>query len=104
MVAGLIKEETRQAMDGIPGVANMPVLGALFRSREFQNDETELVVIVTPYLVEPTDPNKLRAPDDGYVTPRDARAMLFGKLNEVYGVEGNSAGNAGPNGAGFIVD
>ena len=104
VVAGLIKEETRQAMDGIPGVANMSVLGALFRSREFQNDETELVVIVTPYLVEPTDPNKLRAPDDGYVTPRDARAMLFGKLNEVYGVEGNSAGNAGPNGAGFIVD
>ena len=104
VIAGLIKEETRQAMDGIPGVKDMPVLGALFRSREFQNDETELVVIVTPYLVEPTDPNKLRAPDDGYVTPRDARAILFGKLNEVYGVEGNSASSNGASGAGFIVD
>ena len=104
VVAGLIKEETRQAMDSIPGVGNMPILGALFRSREFQNDETELVVIVTPYLVEPTDPNKLRAPDDGYVTPRDARAMLFGKLNEVYGVEGHTAKPTGPVGAGFIVD
>ena len=104
VIAGLIQEQTRQAMDGIPGAANIPVLGALFRSREFENLETELVVVVTPYLVEPTDPNKLREPDDGYVTPRNARTIFFGKLNEVYGVEGNSASDAGPSGAGFIID
>ena len=104
VVAGLIQESTAQAVDGIPGAKDLPVLGALFRSREFQNDETELVIIVTPYLVEPTDPNKLRSPDDGYVTPRDARTILFGKLNEVYGVRGNDASDRGPNGAGFIID
>ncbi len=105
VVAGLIQEQTRQAMDAIPGAGDIPVLGALFRSREFINDETELVIIVTPYLVDPTDPNRLREPDDGYVTPRDGKTILFGKLNEVYGVEGNSAG-AGEmhSGAGFIID
>ena len=64
------------------------VLGALFRSRDFQNDETELVVIVTPYLVDPTDPQGFRDPDRGYVTATDARTMLFG--NETVGRMGSS--------------
>lgn len=105
VIAGLIQEQTRQAMDAVPGVGDLPVLGALFRSREFINNETELVVIVTPYLVDPTDPNNLRAPDDGYLTPKDAKAILFGRLNEVYGVEGADVDpNNAPRGAGFIFD
>jgi pilus assembly protein CpaC len=90
----------------VPGVKDMPVLGALFRSRDFQNSETELVVIVTPYLVEPTDPQNLRDPDRGMVTARDSRTIFFGKLNEVYAVPGSGVEKtAAPKGSsGFIFD
>ena len=106
VIAGLIQEQTKQSLDGIPGAKDMPVLGALFRSRDFQNDETELVVIVTPYLVDPTDPQHLRDPDRGYVTARDARTIFFGKMNQVYAVPGSTADKtAAPKGAaGFIID
>ncbi len=106
VIAGLIQEQTKQNLDGVPGAKDIPVLGALFRSRDFQNDETELVVIVTPYLVDPTDPQGFRDPDRGYVTARDARTILFGKLNDVYAVPGSSSGNTpAPKGAsGFIID
>jgi pilus assembly protein CpaC len=106
VIAGLIQESTRQSLDGIPGAKDIPVLGALFRSRDFINDETELVVIVTPYLVDPTDPQGFRDPDRGYVTPRDLRTVFFGKLNEVYAVPGSAAGKtAAPKGSsGFIFD
>jgi pilus assembly protein CpaC len=106
VIAGLIQEQTKQSLDGIPGAKDIPVLGALFRSRDFQNDETELVVIVTPYLVDPTDPQRLRDPDRGYVTARDARTVFFGKLNQVYAVPGSAADKAAaPKGAaGFIID
>jgi pilus assembly protein CpaC len=106
VIAGLIQETTRQNLDGIPGAKDIPVLGALFRSRDFQNEETELVVIVTPYLVDPTDPQGFRDPDRGYVTATDARTMLFGKLNDVYAVPGSGAAKAPPPGgaSGFIID
>jgi len=106
VIAGLIQETTRQNLDGIPGVKDIPVLGALFRSRDFQNEETELVVIVTPYLVDPTDPQGFRDPDRGYVTATDARTVLFGKLNDVYAVPGSGAAKASPPGgaSGFIID
>ncbi|HEY7800762.1 MAG TPA: type II and III secretion system protein family protein, partial [Hyphomonadaceae bacterium] len=106
VIAGLIQESTRQSLDGIPGAKDIPVLGALFRSRDFINDETELVVIVTPYLVDPTDPQGFRDPDRGYATPRDLRTVFFGKLNEVYAVPGSAAGKtAAPKGSsGFIFD
>ncbi len=106
VIAGLIQEQTKQSLDGMPGAKDIPVLGALFRSRDFQNDETELVVIVTPYLVDPTDPQNLRNPDSGYVTSRDARTIFFGKLNEVYGVKGGTAGKTPPpqGSSGFIFD
>lgn len=106
VIAGLIQEQTKQSLDGIPGAKDLPVLGALFRSRDFQNDETELVVIVTPYLVDPTDPQRLRDPDRGYVTARDGRTIFFGKLNQVYAVPGSAIDKAAaPKGAaGFIID
>jgi pilus assembly protein CpaC len=106
VIAGLIQEQTKQSLDAVPGVKDMPVLGALFRSRDFQNSETELVVIVTPYLVEPTDPQNLRDPDRGMVTARDSRTILFGKLNDVYAVPGSGVEKtAAPKGSsGFIFD
>ena len=106
VIAGLIQEQTRQTLDGVPGAKDIPVLGALFRSRDFQNDETELVVIVTPYLVDPTDPQNLRDPDRGFVTARDTRTILFGKLNEVYASPGSTASKSPPpkGASGFIFD
>jgi pilus assembly protein CpaC len=106
VIAGLIQETTRQSLDSVPGIKDVPVLGALFRSRDFQNDETELVVIVTPYLVDPTDPQGFRDPDRGYVTATDSRTILFGKLNDVYAVPGSGIDKVpAPKGAsGFIID
>jgi len=85
MIAGLIESGSSQSIDNIPGLKNVPVLGALFRSRDFLNEETELVIIVTPYLVDPTAQNNLRTPDKGFANPSDAKAFFFGKLNRLYG-------------------
>ncbi len=106
VIAGMIQEQSKQTLDGVPGLKDAPVLGALFRSRDFQNDETELVVIVTPYLVDPTDPQNLRDPDRGFVSARDARTVFFGKLNQVYAVPGSAPDKvSAPKGAsGFIFD
>jgi pilus assembly protein CpaC len=63
---------------------NLPVLGALFNSRDYQEGETELVVIVTPYLVNPTSPANLQTPADGFQVANDAQTVLLGRLNKVY--------------------
>ncbi len=84
VMAGLIQERTRHALGGLPGVMNTPVLGSLFRSRDFINNETELVVIVTPYLVRPTSPENLRTPGDGFRNPSEGESLLEGRLNSLY--------------------
>lgn len=105
VIAGLISDTTRQSIEGYPGVKNLPVLGALFRSRDFIKAETELVVIVTPYMVDPTARHKLARPDDGFAVASDAQANLLGRLNRVYGRQpkempaGQYTGNIG-----FIVE
>jgi pilus assembly protein CpaC len=83
-VAGLMSHTSRQQLDGFPGLKDMPILGALFRSRDFQNNETELVVMVTAYLVTPTTEAKLAAPTDGFLPPTDPETILLGRLNETY--------------------
>ncbi|NBB65226.1 BON domain-containing protein [Pseudomonas sp. ODNR1LW] len=85
MIAGLLQESTRQTVDSLPGVTNLPVLGALFRSRDFVNGETELVVIVEPYIVTPTSPDRMQTPADGLQIANDAQTMLFGQLSQKYG-------------------
>jgi len=83
-IAGLMQHTTKQQIDAFPGVKDLPVLGALFRSRDFQNSETELVVMVTPYLVNPVAEAALATPTDGFITPTDPETLLLGKLNTVY--------------------
>jgi pilus assembly protein CpaC len=83
-VAGLMQHTTKQVIDGFPALKDMPVLGALFRSRDFQNDETELVVLVSAYLVEPTTESAFSAPTDGFMPPTDPETLLLGRLNAVY--------------------
>jgi pilus assembly protein CpaC len=83
-VAGLMQHNTKQVIDGFPGVKDLPVLGALFRSRDFADDQTELVVVVSAYLVEPTTETAFAAPTDGFVAPSDPETLLLGRLNATY--------------------
>ncbi|HWE47850.1 MAG TPA: type II and III secretion system protein family protein [Caulobacteraceae bacterium] len=102
MIAGLLKEQTKQNIDGVPGMSELPVLGSLFRSRDYLAGETELVVIVEPYLVKPTSPDKLQTPVDGLQMANDLETDFLGKLNKVYGAgkgpapRGADAAPAGP--------
>lgn len=88
VIAGLIREESRQSTDGIPGAKDIPGFGALFRNRDDLNTQTELVVMVTPYLVDPTHPDKLQTPLDGFVPGNDLDNILLGKMNKIYAANG----------------
>lgn len=104
VMAGLLQQSMRQNIDGIPGLKNIPILGALFQSRDFQLGETELVVIVTPYLVEATSPTELAAPTDGFAPPSDAETVLLSRLNATYGGRGQTEAKGQLKGPiGFIV-
>ena len=85
MIAGLIESTSSQTIDQVPGLRNLPVLGALFRSRDFLNEQTELVIIVTPYLVEPGAPSDFKTPDEGFAAASDAKTFFLGELNRKYG-------------------
>ncbi len=85
VLGGLLDDSVRQTIGKMPGLGDLPILGPLFRSRDFQRNETELVIIVTPYLVKPVAASALATPDQGYMTSSDARANLLGDLNRVYG-------------------
>jgi pilus assembly protein CpaC len=88
MTAGLIQQASRQVINGFPGLMNLPVLGALFRSRDYQRQETELVIIVTPIIAKPMSPNETARPDDGYADAHDGQTILLGRLHKIYGVAG----------------
>jgi pilus assembly protein CpaC len=88
MIAGLIKEETRRSLSGLPALNKLPILGTLFSSKDFLRSETELVIIVTPYLVRPVSPQKLKRPDDNLVMANDAEAYFLGRLTKIYGSAG----------------
>ena len=85
VMAGLLSDQSKQAMSGYPGLKNLPVLGTLFRSRDFLKNETELVVLVTPYVVKPVARSDLAQPDDGFGWASDVNADLIGQMNRVYG-------------------
>ena len=87
VMAGLLEESTRSNIDGVPGAKDLPVLGQLFRSRDFQNSETELVVIVTPYLVGAVNEKQLAKPTDGFAPASDVETALIGRLNATYGID-----------------
>ncbi|MEO0498226.1 MAG: type II and III secretion system protein family protein [Pseudomonadota bacterium] len=85
MIAGLVQDSIRQAVTKIPGLGNLPILGTLFRSRDFQRDETELVIIVTPYLVRPVANHQLQRPDNNFQATSDINANFLGRVSKVYG-------------------
>lgn len=105
VMAGLLSDTMRQNIDGVPGVKDVPVLGHIFRSRDYQKNETELVVIVTPYLVDPTSRKNLALPTDGFAPASDMDTILMGRLNATYGARGSEPGDKSLQGpVGFVVD
>jgi pilus assembly protein CpaC len=104
-MAGLIQDQTKQAMNGLPGLSQLPVLGALFRSRDFVNNQTELMVLVTPYIVRAVAQKDLSRPDDGFANASDPQADLLGSINRIYGVPGRVEPAQNYRGTyGFITD
>lgn len=83
MIAGLLQTKYKHTIDSLPGLTSLPILGALFRSRDFLNDETEMVVMVTPYIVSPTDPDRMQTPADNLQAPNDMNSVFMGQLNKV---------------------
>ena len=91
VLGGMLQNSVRQSIGKFPGLGDLPILGPLFRSRDFQRNETELVIIITPYLVKPTAPSALARPDAGFFAAGDAQANFLGDINRVYGAEGAKA-------------
>jgi pilus assembly protein CpaC len=106
-LAGMIQEQTKQQINGLPGLMQIPILGALFKSRDYINHQSELMVLVTPYVVRAVAQNQLSRPDDGFADPSDPASVLLGRLNRIYGA---AAGKVEPAHAsyrgkyGFILD
>jgi pilus assembly protein CpaC len=103
-IAGLMQHTTKQVLDQFPGLGSMPVLGALFRSRDFQNNETELVVIASAYLVDPTHESRLAAPTDGFIPATDLEQDALAKMNVLYANDPHGLKSAADGKAGFIVE
>jgi pilus assembly protein CpaC len=105
-VAGLLQNDTTLAQNQLPWVGNVPVLGALFKSSSYQKNETELVVIVTPRLVQPDTPGQVAAsPLDRTMPPSDAQFFLHGKLEVTPEMIQGFQSGTGANGPfGYIID
>jgi pilus assembly protein CpaC len=104
-MAGLIAEQTKQAINGLPGLSQLPVLGTLFRSRDYVNNQTELMILVTPYVVRAVAQKDLSRPDDGFAAASDPQADLLGSINRIYGVPGRVEKARNYRGTyGFITD
>jgi pilus assembly protein CpaC len=105
-MAGLIQDQTKAAINGLPGLSQLPVLGTLFRSRDFQDNKTELMVIVTPYIVRAVAQKDLSRPDDGFASASDPQSDLLGSINRIYGVPGRTdpAARSYRGTYGFITD
>jgi pilus assembly protein CpaC len=107
-IAGLLQDSANVAGSGLPIMGDVPILGALFRSDKFQRNETELVIVVTPYIVRPAaSPTELRLPTDGWQAPTDLERILLLRQSSRRGGSENTASQAAPlripGNAGFIV-
>lgn len=101
-IAGLFQDKVRQQIAGLPGIGDIPILGALFRSRQFQQNRTELVVLVTPILAYPGPMPQL--PTDDYVVAGDAEAIFLGRMEAMYGVGPDGMRGSYDGSVGFVLD
>ena len=105
MIAGLLQQTTKQTIDSLPGMTTLPILGTLFRSRDFLNNQTELVIIITPYIIDPTRPQNLQTPADGLDLASDMSTALLGQLNKVVKAPaGANAGRAYQGPVGYVIE
>jgi pilus assembly protein CpaC len=79
MIAGLLNNSQSSSIDKFPGLGDVPILGQLFKSNGWKKNETELVIIVTPYLVKPVSESEIKLPTDGYNAPSDLERILLNK-------------------------
>jgi pilus assembly protein CpaC len=104
-MAGLITEQTKQAINGMPGMTQIPILGTLFRSRDYVNRNSELMILVTPYIVRAVAQKDLARPDDGFAAASDPQSDLLGNINRIYGAPGRTQPGRSYRGTyGFITD
>ncbi|NOZ33546.1 MAG: type II and III secretion system protein family protein [Alphaproteobacteria bacterium] len=103
-IAGLIEDKTKQQFNALPGIGNVPILGALFRSRDFIHQQTELLILVTPYLTSPGRANQFDLPTDSLAFSGDAEAVFLGNMGKIYGVGGNGPVGDYQGNVGFILD
>jgi pilus assembly protein CpaC len=105
MIAGLLQERSAQNLDSLPGLMNMPIVGTLFRSRDFTSGQTELVILVTPYIVDPRAPKQFQTPADGLQLASDPETLLLGKLNKaVKAPPGVNAGRRYQGPIGYVIE
>ncbi len=102
-MAGMLSDDTRQSVEGVPGLKNLPVLGQLFRSNDYRRRETELVILVTPYIATHMAPSQAARPDKGFAPTSDLNSILFGRLNRLYGPIGGVTGPPPEGDFGFII-
>ncbi|POF34444.1 type II and III secretion system protein family protein [Roseibium marinum] len=102
VMAGLLKESYQQAVDGVPGLMQIPILGALFKSRDFLRKQTELIVFVTPYVVQPVAVQKLVRPDKNLMPPSDAETIFLNRLNKIFSPAGDAVEGTYHGQVGFI--
>jgi len=104
-IGGLLEEKSSQQIEQFPWLGDIPILGVLFRSRDFQTEQTELVILVTPYLVAPSPANAIPVPTDASSVATDAESIFLGRLENMYGVgqtgemRGSISGSVG-----FVLD
>ena len=79
-LAGLLSEKVRESVQKFPGLGDVPVLGYLFRSQEWLNEETELVIFVTPHLAQPVANDLVRLPTDAFIEPNDIEYYILGRM------------------------
>ena len=104
-IGGLLEERSSQQIDQLPLLGDIPILGALFRSRDYQTEQTELVILVTPYLVAPSPANSIPVPTDRTVMASDAESIFLGRLENMYGVAGSGEIRGSFSGSvGFVLD
>ncbi len=104
-MAGMIQNETRHNINGLPGLMELPILGPLFKSNDYINQQTELMILVTPYVVRAVAQKDLSRPDDGFADPSDPAQILLGRFNRIYGVGGTTDPPDNYRGKyGFILD
>lgn len=82
MIAGLLTNSSNSSVSKIPGIGDVPILGNLFKSDNWQKNQTELMIVITPYLVKPVNANEIKLPTDGFEAPNDLNRILFGKQSD----------------------